>query len=366
MAFAFRSSLVPCPSSLFSYTTSCGVSATNIRANCNLLVMKILSRKNTLIGKVSAILLVLAGAFGVASGQSYVQDMKRESARSDKLTGGAIGKTALTAGVDNLKITVNVPAFQMTLWQNGKEVKTYPVGVGLKEYPIYVGLLKASAVIWNPPWIPPDSDWVIGSKKVKVGEIILPTDARNPLGKMKIPLGGGYLIHQAKGINDLGSLVSHGCVRVLQADLYDLADKIVAARELDLTPEQIAEAEKTKKTLAAELEPVIPVEITYDTMVVEAGKLHIYPDVYDLKKNIIENLRAELRSSGVDVPNLSDETLKKMLARAISKKQFVVSVKNIEAGRALLRGRTIAVVTPLPERKSKSIGTIVRKRRASR
>jgi len=101
-------------------------------------------------------------------------------------------------------------------------------------------------------------------------------------------------------------------------------------------------------------------------MVVEAGKLHIYPDVYDLKKNIIENLRAELRSSGVDVPNLSDETLKKMLARAISKKQFVVSVKNIEAGRALLRGRTIAVVTPLPERKSKSIGTIVRKRRTSR
>jgi hypothetical protein len=328
--------------------------------------MKILSRKNTLIGKVSAILLVLAGAFGVASGQSYVQDMKRESARSDKLTGGAIEKTAFAAGEGNLKITINVPAFQMTLWQNGKEVKTYPVGVGLKEYPIYVGLLKASAVIWNPPWIPPDSDWVIGSKKVKVGEIILPTDARNPLGKMKIPLGGGYLIHQAKGINDLGSLVSHGCVRVLQADLYDLADKIVAARELDLTPEQIAEAEKTKKTLAAELEPVIPVEITYDTMVVEAGKLHIYPDVYDLKKNIIENLRAELRSSGVDVPNLSDETLKKMLTRAISKKQFVVSVENIKAGRALLGGQTIAVVRRLPERKSKSTGSAVRKRRASR
>ncbi len=304
--------------------------------------------------------------FGDASGQSYVQDMKRESARSDKLTGGTIVKTALSAGGDNLKITVNVPAFQMTLWQNGKEVKTYPIGVGLKEYPIYVGFLKASAVIWNPSWIPPDSDWVIGSKKVKVGEIILPTDARNPLGKMKIPLGGGYLIHQAKGINDLGSLVSHGCVRVLQADLYDLADKIVASRELDLTPKQIAQAKKTKKTLAAKLEPVIPVEITYDTMVVEAGKLHIYPDVYDRKKNTIENLRAELRSNGVDAPDLSDETLEKMLARAVSKKQFVVSVKNIEAGRTLPGGQTIVVVTPLPERKPKSSGSTIRKRRSSR
>ncbi len=303
--------------------------------------------------------------FGNASGQSYVQDMKRESARSDKLTGGTIVKTALSAGGDNLKITVNVPAFQMTLWQNGKEVKTYPVGVGLKEYPIYVGSLRASAVIWNPSWIPPDSDWVVGSRKVKVGEIILPTDARNPLGKMKIPLGGGYLIHQAKGVGDLGSLVSHGCVRVLQADLYDLADKIIAACELDLTPKQIIKAKRTKKTLAAELKPVIPVEVTYDTMVVEAGRLHIYPDVYDRKKNTIENLRAELRSSGVDAPDLSDETLEKMLARAVSKKQFVVSVKNIEAGRALLRGQTIAVVTPLAERKSKRTGT-VRKRRALR
>jgi len=328
--------------------------------------MKILLRRNILIGNISAILLVFAGAFGNASGQSYVQDMERESARSDKLTGGAIEKTALAAGGDNLKITVNVPAFQMTLWQNGKELKTYPIGVGLKEYPIYVGTLKASAVIWNPPWIPPDSDWVVESKKVKVGKIIRPTDRRNPLGKMKIPLGSGYLIHQAKGIGDLGSLVSHGCVRVLQADLYDLADKIVAARELKLTPKQIAKAERTKKTLAAKLEPVIPVEITYDTMVVEAGKLHIYPDVYDRKKNTIENLRAELRSSGVDAADLSDETLKKMLTRAISKKQFVVSVENIKAGRALLGGQTIAVVRRLPERKSKSTGSAVRKRRASR
>ncbi|MDQ3711946.1 MAG: L,D-transpeptidase [Acidobacteriota bacterium] len=327
--------------------------------------MRILLRKNTFIAGLTAFLFFVF-AIGDASAQSYVQDMKRESARSDKLTGGAIEKTALAGGGGNLKITVNVPAFQMTLWQDGKEVKTYSIGVGLKEYPIYVGFLRASAVIWNPSWIPPDSDWVSGSKKVKVGEIILPTDPRNPLGKMKIPLGSGYLIHQAKGVGDLGSLVSHGCVRVLQADLYDLADKIVAARELDLTPKQIMVAERTKKTLSAELKPVIPVEVTYDTMVVEAGRLHIYPDVYDRKKNTIENLRAELRSSGVDAPNLSDATLEKMLARAVSKKQFVVSVKNIEAGRALLRGQTIAVVTSLPRTKSKTTGSTVRKRRASR
>ncbi len=320
-------------------------------------------RRNKIIVRLMPILLLFAGAFGSSSAQSYVQDSKRESARSDKFTGGKIEKTALAPGGSDIKITINVPAFQMTLWQNGKEVKTYPIGVGLIDYPIYVGLRSASQVIWNPNWIPPKSDWVEGSKKVKAGEIILPTDSRNPLGKLKIPLGDGYLIHQAKGVSDLGGLVSHGCVRVLQTDLYDLAEKIVAARELEVTPAQILKAKRTKKTLAAELEPTIPVEITYDTLVVEAGKLHIYPDVYERKNNTIENLRAELRTSGVNAAKLSDATLKKMLGLAAAKKQFVVSVRNIEAGKALVGGQTLPVVSRAVARKP---ATTAKKRRASR
>ena len=327
--------------------------------------MKIASKKIlSFAGFLPALLFFVFAFGGGAAAQSYMQDMKRQSARSDKLTGGKIEKAALVRGGDNLKITINVPAFQMTLWQNGKEIKTYQVGVGLKEYPIYVGFRQASEIIWNPSWIPPDSDWVEGSKKVKAGEIILPTDERNPLGKMKISLGYNYLIHQAKGINDLGNLVSHGCVRVMQADLYDLAEKIVAARELDVAPEQIAEAKATKKTLVAELDPVIPVEITYDTLVVEAGKLRIYPDVYERKTNTVETLRAELASSGVDASNLDEATLKKMLALATAKKQFVISVKNIETGKALTGGQTLPVVTTAATQTRPKIP--VRKRKALR
>ena len=60
-------------------------------------------------------LLLVLSAFG----QSYINDMKRDSARSDKRTGGKIEKTAITEGDENIKITINVPAFQMPLWQNG-------------------------------------------------------------------------------------------------------------------------------------------------------------------------------------------------------------------------------------------------------
>lgn len=311
-------------------------------------------------------LLVFLGAGGTVAAQSYADRMKRDSARSDKLTGGTIEKSALAPGEADIKITINVPAFQMTLWQNGREVKTYWVGVGMKDYPIYIGDRKATAVIWNPSWIPPASDWVEGHKGVTAGEVIKPTDPRNPLGRLKIPLGDGFLIHQAKGLGDLGSLVSHGCVRVLKADLYDLAEKIVAARSLPLTPKQIAGAKVNLKTLAAELEPPVPVEITYDTQVVEAGKLQVYPDVYERDTNTVENLRAELETSGVNTSNLSDATLKKMLSQAVARKRFVVSVKNIEAGRALSAGQTMPVVLPAPANQPNNKKGAIRARRASR
>ncbi len=299
--------------------------------------------KKTII--LSAFLLFFSGLANVAEAQSYLLDMRRDSARSDKLTGGVIEKTAFRAGDENIKITINIPSFQMTLWQNGKEVKTYPIGVGMKDYPLFVGMRQASDVIWNPVWIPPSSDWIEASSKVKPGEIILPTDPRNPLGKLKIPLGYGYLIHQAKGAQDLGSLVSHGCVRVLQTDLYDLAEKIVAARSLPVSPEEISKAKSSKKTLVAELSPPLPVEITYDTLIVEAGKLNVYPDVYDYKTNTPEKLLAELKSSGVDASELTGAEVKRILARAEGKTKFTVSVRNIEAGTALKNGSTSAVVT---------------------
>jgi len=280
-----------------------------------------------------------------AFGQAYMNDIVRDSARSDKLTGGNIKKTALTGGENDLRITINVPAFQMTLWQNGKEVKSYPVGVGLLDYPIIIGRREASSIEWNPVWIPPSSDWIEKSSTVKPGEIILPTDPRNPLGKVKIPLGYGYLIHQAKGSGDMGSLVSHGCVRVMQSDLYDLAEKIVQARALDVTPKQIAAAKRSKKTLIAPLEPRVSVEITYDTMVVEAGRLHIYPDVYGYKKNTVGNLKRELKTSGIDDSKISDSSLAKMIAAATAKKQFVVDIASLESGNALKSGKVIPVLS---------------------
>lgn len=284
------------------------------------------------------------GAQAARAQQTASPYRSNESVRSDKFTGGRIERAALVAGEPDIEITVDVPAFRLTLWQNGKEVKTYAVGVGRKDFPISIGEKQASEIIWNPDWIPPNSEWVTGRKGVKAGEVIRASDPRNPLGKLKIPLGYGYLIHQAAAPTDLGNLVSHGCIRMLRTDLYDLAEKIVAARSLPVSAKKIANAKVTKNTVIAKLDEPLAVDINYDTQVVEGGYLHLYPDVYERGTNTVKALRAELESSGVDASALDDATLKAMLARVNAKQKYVVSVESITAGRALADGRVLPLV----------------------
>jgi hypothetical protein len=279
-----------------------------------------------------------------AQGLSASPYRSNESVRSDKFTGGRIERAQLVAGEGDIEITVNVPAFRLTLWQNGKEVKTYAIGVGKRDFPISIGEKQATEIIWNPDWIPPNSDWVTGRKGVKAGEVIRASDRRNPLGKVKIPLGYGYLIHQAAAVTDLGNLVSHGCIRMLRTDLYDLAEKIIAARSLPVSAKKIANAKRTKNTVVAKLDKPLPVDINYDTQVIEGGALHLYPDVYDRGTNTVKNLRAEFETSGVDDSMLEDATLKALLARVNGKQKYVVSLESIAAGRALTDGRTLPLV----------------------
>jgi len=272
-----------------------------------------------------------------------------ESARSDKFTGGRVEQTQLKMGDPNIRVTVNVPAFQLTLWQNGKEVKTYDIGIGRKNFPVPVGEREARAVIFNPMWIPPDSAWVRRTEGVEPFERIEPDDPRNPLGKIKIPLGGGYLIHAAAKPSDIGRLVSHGCVRMRTEDLFDLAEKIIAAYGWPVSAQQIANAKEGGDRLAVKLDSPLLVDINYDPQVVEGGLLHLYPDVYGRGAFSVESLRAELQGSGVETAKLAEPTLQHLLERVSPGKELVIRVRDIEAGRFSAGQVQPLVKGPAPE-----------------
>ena len=273
------------------------------------------------------------------NGQLDAQADTDESARADKFTGGSIERGKLQPGNGHIRITVNVPSFTLTFWQEGREVAKYYVGVGRKTFPIPIGLRSADRIILNPDWVPPNSEWVRESR-IEPYERIPASDPDNPLGKIKVPLGNAYLLHEAQAPADIGNLVSHGCVRVMRDDIFDITKKVVRARGADISDAEIDAARKDSRRREIDLRGEVPVDINYDTMVVEGGSLHIYPDVYDRSMNTIENLRQELESSGVDVSKLDEKTLRQMLDRVNADRKFVVAISDITSGNALAKGLT--------------------------
>ena len=64
---------------------------------------------------------------------------------------------------------------------------------------------------------------------------------------------------------------------------------------------------KRTRTQVVKLGKLVPVELRYETIVVENGVLHIYRDVYNKKTNTEENLRAVFEANGVSFDRLSED-----------------------------------------------------------
>ena len=213
------------------------------------------------------------------------------------------------------RVVVNIPAFRMDLFKDGSLVKTYKIGIGYPEFPLPLGLRKAQTVIFNPPWTPPDSPWVAKMKNATPGETIEPGSKDNPLGPIKIPIGLPSLIHGGKSPAKIGHFASHGCVGLTTAQIKDFAALLMDASGNQVSPDQIAQyLEDKTKTKSVKLDKVIPVELRYETIVLEDGKLHIYKDVYAQHTNTEENLRRVLEAQGVRLEDLPEQQRQQALA----------------------------------------------------
>jgi lipoprotein-anchoring transpeptidase ErfK/SrfK len=228
------------------------------------------------------------------------------AATTASVTPGAAPQDAPGVPQDK-RVVVNAPAFRMDLFEDGKLVKSYKIGIGYPEFPLPTGLRKAETIIFNPTWTPPDEPWVESpGGKVKIGERIEAGDKLNPLGSIKIPIGLPSLIHGGKAPAKLGGFASHGCVGLTNSQVKDFAKQLARLSGTQLSDEQIAGYEKNKtETKPVKLSKAVPVELRYETITVEDGKLRIYRDVYDRGTNTEENLRTVLQSYGVSLDQLS-------------------------------------------------------------
>ena len=215
---------------------------------------------------------------------------------------------------NDTRVVVNIPAFRMDLFQNGSLVKTYKIGIGYPEFPLPFGLRKAQTIIFNPSWTPPDSPWVAKMKNAIPGETIEPGSKDNPLGPIKIPIGLPSLIHGGKSPAKIGKFASHGCVGLTTAQVKDFAMLLMQAANKQVTEKEIAKyLEDKTRTKSVKLDQAIPVELRYETIVLEDGKLHIYKDVYAQDTNTEENLRRVLETNGAKLEDLPEDQRRQAL-----------------------------------------------------
>lgn len=83
---------------------------------------------------------------------------------------------------------------------------------------------------------------------------------------------------------------------------------LMRAANNEVSDKQVAQyLEDKTETKSVKLGQVIPVELRYETIVLEDGKLHIYKDVYAQDTNTEENLRRVLETHGARLEDLSEE-----------------------------------------------------------
>jgi lipoprotein-anchoring transpeptidase ErfK/SrfK len=205
------------------------------------------------------------------------------------------------------RIVVNIPAFRLDVFHDGTLINSYRIGIGYPQFPLPTGLRKAQLIIFNPTWTPPDSPWV-DAMNVTPGETIRAGSKLNPLGPIKVPIGMPSLIHGGKPLSKIGTFASHGCVGMTNAEVKDFAKVLVQASDTDLSDETMSGyLDQRTRTRVVNLNKLIPIELRYETIVVEDGVLHIYRDVYGQNTNTEENLREVFKANGVDLNHLTED-----------------------------------------------------------
>ncbi|WP_420126742.1 L,D-transpeptidase [Longimicrobium sp.] len=138
-------------------------------------------------------------------------------------TQAAAAERAETAAAqDGFGIIVDLSDRMLYVTEDGETVREYQVAIGKPAHPTPTGSFRVNRLVWNPRWVPPDAEWARNRRPREAG------DPRNPMGKVKIFFRApDYYIHGTRETDSLGQAESHGCVRMRNADVIELARMVM-------------------------------------------------------------------------------------------------------------------------------------------
>lgn len=104
----------------------------------------------------------------------------------------------------------------------GKAVR-YPVGVGRTGLQ-WSGTTFINGKMLRPAWVPPA---IVRRDKPNLPSVVAAGAPNNPVGAAVLFLAGGErAIHGTNNPGSIGGAVSYGCIRMFNADVLDLYDRV--------------------------------------------------------------------------------------------------------------------------------------------
>lgn len=196
-----------------------------------------------------------------------------------------------------LELVVNAPAGELAVWEEGRRVRVFPVSVGSWRHPTPIGEFTLTRAVWNPWWNPPASDWARGAKAQ-------PPGPRNAMGRVKLHFLPLYFIHGTTETAELGRPASHGCVRMANQDVVELARLVHRHATPDLAPAALDRlAASPRATRDIPLARPVTLRIVYDRVELRGDDLVVHPHIYSRtdRRSLAEQAAEKLAARGTPV-----------------------------------------------------------------
>lgn len=125
-----------------------------------------------------------------------------------------------------LRLEIKLSRRQVSLYRGSTVVKSYAIAVGRAGWETPRGTFQVKQMFRNPTWIHP----------LKKGIVIPGGDPENPLGRYWIGFwsnGKNWIgFHGTDNPKSVGKAVSHGCIRMYNADIEELFKKVSLGTEV--------------------------------------------------------------------------------------------------------------------------------------
>jgi murein L,D-transpeptidase YcbB/YkuD len=209
-----------------------------------------------------------------------------------------------------LRLDINIPENRLRVIEGDSVLKSYRISVGVPGHDTPDGEYQIATAEWNPWWRPPAREWAKDDRPT-------PPGPNNPMGRVKLFFAPLYYIHGTPDAENIGQPASHGCVRMLNRDVVELARLLHARHGGSLSAQAITRVlARSGATTPSRLAAPVPLSIRYQPIVVQGGELRIYPDVYQRSRIHTEGVIQALLAAGYDGASLDRAQIRRVLARA--------------------------------------------------